>query len=168
MSTLTPLLGKDMADIINGAASAELQAVQFYTHLSVKCQAIGLLGAAAFFESESMEERRHFRLHQQFMNDLNLTIEIRDLDAEDIQVTDLETALKAAYDVEVDLLGNYNRWQHSAHIQMDYVLVQHLWQFIEIQRKSVGEYGDWLNRLERAGDTGAILIDQELGEAAKG
>ena len=38
-------------------------------------------------------------------------------------------------------------------------------QFLEIQRKAVGAYGDLLARLELAGDDkcALLLIDQELG-----
>ena len=42
---------------------------------------------------------------------------------------------------------------------------QFLLQFLEIQRKSIGEYGDWLSRLDRTGDDecGILIIDKELG-----
>jgi ferritin len=42
---------------------------------------------------------------------------------------------------------------------------QFLLQFLETQRKSVGEYGDLLSRLAIVADDkcGLIIIDQELG-----
>ena len=52
-------------------------------------------------------------------------------------------------------VGNL-RWEDTAHF---------LLQFLEIQRKSIGEYGDWLSRLELAGDDkcAILIIDKELG-----
>ena len=42
---------------------------------------------------------------------------------------------------------------------------QFLLQFLEIQRKSTGEYGDLLARLDRANgdECGILIVDQELG-----
>ena len=78
------------------------------------------------------------------------------------KVTELRGALQIAYDTELALQDDYARWYGLA----DPVTQQHLLQFLEIQRKSVGEYGDWLARVDRAaGDPGLLLIDQELGES---
>jgi ferritin len=43
---------------------------------------------------------------------------------------------------------------------------QFLLQFLEIQRKSIGEYGDLLARLQIADDNAAalLMIDNELGQ----
>ena len=45
-------------------------------------------------------------------------------------------------------------------------ILQHLMQFLEIQRTTVGEYGDWLARIELAKDDacGLLFIDAEMGK----
>ena len=57
--------------------------------------------------------------------------------------------------------ADYADWYARA----DVTTQQFLLQFIEIQRKSIGEYGDLISRLDRSGDDecGIIIIDQELG-----
>lgn len=78
-------------------------------------------------------------------------------------VASLVTAVEIGYETEVELYNDYKRWYGQA--ASDPVVQQFLLQFLEIQRTSVGEYGDLLARLKLVeGDrAGLLLIDQEMG-----
>ena len=84
------------------------------------------------------------------------------VDGCDDEIKTLADAIERAYKQEVDLGKKYTTW----HGQVDPMTGQFLLQFLEIQRKSIGEYGDLLSRLEIADDNAAalLMIDQELGK----
>ena len=67
------------------------------------------------------------------------------------------------YETELELYNSYKGWYSDA--SDDPVVQQFLLQFLELQRTSVGEYGDLLSRIQLVdGDkAGMLLIDQELG-----
>ena len=96
------------------------------------------------------------------MNDLGNVAEVPDIDGCDDEIKTLADAIERAYKAEVDLGKKYTTW----HGQVDPMTGQFLLQFLEIQRKSIGEYGDLLSRLELADDNAAalLMIDQELGK----
>ena len=79
-------------------------------------------------------------------------------------VKTLSDAIELGYETELDLYNSYKEWYGQA--AKDPVVQQFLLQFLEIQRTSVGEYGDLLARIQLVdGDkAGMLLIDQELGE----
>jgi ferritin len=64
----------------------------------------------------------------------------------------------------LQLEKDYSRWYSACN--KDPVTAEFLLQFLRIQRKSVGEYGDLKSRLELAGDNRAAIlqIDTELGQ----
>ena len=63
----------------------------------------------------------------------------------------------------MQLSKDYDRWYKGCAAEPS--TQQHLLQFLEIQTKSVGEYGDLLARLDRAGanEAAILMIDNELG-----
>jgi ferritin len=143
------------------AIQSELYASNLYLHLSNQCQRKGLFGAAKYFRSESDDERSHYQKIADFLNDRGAVAELPEIDACDDEVTGLKSAIEIAYQTEVDLGEKYERWYRSA----SPITQQFLLQYLEIQSRSIGEYGDLLTRLELAGsDECAILIvDKELG-----
>lgn len=162
---LKSLLNHAAEQILQDAVHAELHASHLYKHLSNQCQRLGLFGAAKYFANESAEELTHYAKIAQYFNDRGGVATIPALEAIEESVADLEAALLAAYEAEVELGQNYANW-YKASLSNDPTTAQFLLQFLEIQRSSIGEYGDWLSRLALAGgDKAAILmIDSELGE----
>jgi len=75
----------------------------------------------------------------------------------------LSDAIELGYETELELYENYKDWYEQA--GSDPVVQQFLLQFLEFQRKSVGEYGDLLARIQLVDQdkAGMLLIDQELG-----
>jgi ferritin len=78
-------------------------------------------------------------------------------------VKSFSDAMELAYETELELYNNYKDWYSQS--SSDPVVQQFLLQFLELQRTSVGEYGDLLARIQLVdGDkAGMLLIDQELG-----
>ena len=159
---LKNLLSHKASVILQSAIGQELYASNLYKHLSNQCQRLGYFGAASYFKHESNEELTHYQLIADYMNDLGSVAEVPDVDGCDDEIKTLADAIERAYKQEVDLGKKYTTW----HGQVDPMTGQFLLQFLEIQRKSIGEYGDLLSRLELADDNAAalLMIDQELGK----
>lgn len=159
---LKNLLSHKAGVILQSAISQELYASNLYKHLSNQCQRLGYLGAANYFRKESKDELEHYQLIADYMNDLGSVAEIPDIDGCDDEIKTLYDAVERAYKTEVDLGKKYTTW----HGQVDPMTGQFLLQFLETQRKSIGEYGDLLSRLQIADDNAAalLMIDQELGK----
>jgi ferritin len=75
----------------------------------------------------------------------------------------IESAFKVAFNAEFLLMQEYAELMKLAKAQ-DVILEEFLYFFIKEQRKSVGEYGDFLARLELCkNEASALLIfDNEL------
>lgn len=155
-------LSPEVEGVLAEAVHAELFASHLYRHVANQLQRLGYFGAQRHFLSESQDELEHYQRHVDYINDRGGVAAVPALaDAVDA-VGSLRDALELAYETELTLQENYAQWYG----QVDVVTQQHLLQFIEIQRKSVGEYGDLISRLDRVeGDAcGVLLIDQELGQ----
>ena len=159
------LISKPSLAIIHSAIQAELDAFYLYKHLANQTQRLGLFGASSYFHKESADEMAHYQLHADFLNDRGTVAELPTIEEITEGVGGLMDALKTALLAEMDLGVNYSNWYAETAIK-DPMTGQHLLQFIEIQRKSIGEYGDWIQRLTISGNNGmvALLIDKELGE----
>ena len=155
-------LNPEVEAILAEAIHSELYASHLYKHVANQLQRLGYFGAQKFFMSESADELEHYQRHVDYINDRGGVAMLPGLADVMDSIGSLRDALALAYDTELTLQEDYANWFG----QVDVVTQQHLWQFIEIQRKSVGEYGDLLARLDRVeGDPcGVLLIDQELGQ----
>ena len=74
----------------------------------------------------------------------------------------LKCVLEAAYQLELELYDFYSKFYTTAKAPAVQVA---LIDFVNIQRKSVGEYGDLLARFAKASDI--LIFDKELGKLAK-
>ena len=157
------LLSADMKAMLDDAIHGELYASHLYRHLSNQMRGLGWFGAQKFFDAESESEVEHYRRHVDFQNDMGTVAKMPALKAMTDTVKDLVDALQLAYETELELYNSYaEKYQKAA---KEPVIQQFLLQFLEIQRKSVGEYADLIARCHlAAGDKcGLLLIDQELG-----
>lgn len=158
------LLSKPVEGVLQEAVQSELYASHLYKHVSNQLQRIGYFGAQKFFASESANELTHYQKHANFLNDRGTVASLPTLDAITDPVKSLRDAIELAYETELQLGRDYERWYKAC--ADDVTVQQFLLQFLEEQRKSVGEYGDLLARLDRAGDNEAalLMIDTEMGE----
>jgi len=161
MPTKNLLNSKDEA-ALNEAVHAELYASHLYKHVANQMQRAGFFGAQKWFLKESADELVHYQRHADFLNDMGSVAVPPDIEGHTNTISTLRAALQLAYDTEYQLMLDYSKWYAGA----SPVVAQFLLQFLEIQRSSVGEYGDWLARLYLAGDDMAatLIIDKELAE----
>ena len=157
------LLDAKTEALLNEAIANELYVSNLYKHVANQLQRLGYFGGQKFFENESSEELKHYHTLAGYINDRGSVAKVPAIEAMDEPINSLRDALEAAYDSEVDLGEKYERWYSGCKCV---TTQQFLLQFIEIQRKSVGEYGDLISRLDRVGndECGILIIDKELGE----
>jgi ferritin len=161
----TKLLDTDCVAKFEKACKYELLHAQTYRHLASQMQGLGYFGAQKFFLAEIPEEQSHFEKHINFLNDMGITISIPQIPAMTEKVKSLKQALTMAYETELDLLEYYREMVKEEGIEYADIL-EHLMFFAKTQRKTVGEYGDLLARLELVSNDscGILLIDQEMGK----
>lgn len=159
------MLTKTMLKNLNDAIHSELFASNLYKHVANQLQRLGYFGAQKFFLSESSDELGHYQKIVDYINDRGLVASVPQIEAMDEKITSLRDALTVGFETEKALGEDYAEWYKAAFAE-DVVTAQFLLQFIEHQRKSIGEYGDLISRLDRAGNNEAaiLMIDQELGE----
>ena len=157
------LLSPQVEAILNKAVSAELYASHLYKSLANQMQRVGFFGAQKFFIGESADELEHYQKLADHMNDRGAVANLPGIPAISEKVATLQDAIEFAYDTELQLERDYTAWYKSCDCE---VTKQFLLQFLEIQRKSVGEYGDLESRINLVGDDkcGLLMIDKELGE----
>jgi len=148
---------------LNQAVEHELFASNFYKYAASCSQRQGLFGAQKFFEKESADELTHYFKLRDFFNDRGDEADMPQIDAVEFKDgIDLMGILDAAYELEKDLSEFYNDFYFAT---KDATVQVQLHDFVEIQTKAVGEYGDLIARLGLAMECsgGLIIFDQELG-----
>lgn len=155
-SLLTDIEQKEL----NKFGKLELTASQAYLHLSNRMKTLSYFGAEKFFMDESNGEREHYSKIEKFCNDLGGELSVENLDAVSTDIKDIRQALQMAYQMEKDLLIEYETSAKKPELSLKVVLL--LQDFTEHQVEAVGEYGDLLARLELTDNM--LLFDQELGK----
>lgn len=162
---MTPqmIISADLKRMLDDAIHSELYAANLYKHIANQVQRLGYLGAMKFFLKESQAELDHYQLHAQFQNDVGAVAKVPMIEAMTDSVKSFSDAMELAYETELELYNNYKDWYSQA--SSDPAVQQFLLQFLELQRTSVGEYGDLLARIQLVDQdkAGMLLIDQELG-----
>ena len=157
------IISADLKRMLDDAVHSELYAANLYKHIANQVQRLGYLGAMKFFLKESEAELDHYQRHAQFQNDVGTAAKIPMIEAMTDPIKTLSDAIELGYETELELYDNYKGWYSQA--SNDPVVQQFLLQFLELQRTSVGEYGDLLARIQLVDQdkAGMLLIDQELG-----
>lgn len=157
------IISADHKKMLDEAVHSELYASNLYKHIANQLQRLGYFGASKFFLNESADELKHYQLHVEFLNDVGTVAKVPMIEAMNETIETFSDAIETGYETELELLTNYQSWYLEA--ADDPVVQQFLLQFLEIQRTSVGEYGDLLARIQLVDQdkAGMLLIDQELG-----
>ena len=159
----TMIISANLKAVLDDAVHSELYASNLYKHVANQLQRIGYFGAQKFFLKESADELAHYQMHVDFQNDVGTVAKVPAIEAMNEPIKTLSDAIELGYETELELYENYKDWYEQA--ASDPVVQQFLLQFLEFQRKSVGEYGDLLARIQLVDQdkAGMLLIDQELG-----
>lgn len=157
------IISAECKKMLDEAIHAELYASNLYKHIANQLQRLGYFGASKFFLNESADELKHYQLHVEFLNDVGTVAKVPMIEAMNETIETFSDAIETGYETELELLNNYQGWYRDT--AEDPVVQQFLLQFLEIQRTSVGEYGDLLARIQLVDQdkAGMLLIDQELG-----
>lgn len=162
---MTPkmIISAELKSLLDEAVHAELYASNLYKHVANQLQRLGYFGATKFFLQESTDELAHYQRHVEFQNDVGTVAKVPAVEAMNESIATFSDAIELGYETELELYENYKDWYDRA--SSDPVVQQFLLQFLEIQRTSVGEYGDLLARIQLVDQdkAGMLLIDQELG-----
>jgi ferritin len=103
-------------------------------------------------------------MHVEFMNDMGDCADLPKIDAVTDKVTDIGDALEIGYNTELDVYNQYKDFYEKA-ADEDVAVAQYILQFIEIQRKAVGHYGDLLAKYKIAEQTKEILeFDEHISD----
>ncbi len=145
--------------VLNKFGKLELTASQAYLHLSNRMKTLGYFGAEKMFMTESNGEREHYQKIEQFCNNLGGELSVEQLSAIQCDCQDLESALTMAYDMEKDLLLEYEKEASNTELSLKVVLL--LQEFTTHQVTAVGEFSDFLSRIKLTNNM--LSFDQELG-----
>lgn len=165
MLAVKDLLTQKIKSRLEMSLHSELYASNLYKHLANQLQRIGYFGAQKYYLSESADELTHYQILVDFCNDMGWVAPMPSIEAIKTPIGSIEAALGAQYKAEYDLLKEYEEFYDIAEEQ-DCITGQFLLQFLEIQRKSVGEVGDLIARYNRCGSNEAAILefDEYLGE----
>lgn len=149
------------------AIGHELYASNLYKSLANQMQSMGFFGVQKYFLKESEQELMHYQILADYINDRGDVAEVPMIEKQIDKAKTISDAFEFSLEAEMDLEKFYVAFYEEAEEKMkDCVTAQFLLQFIEIQRKSVGEVKDILAMLKIAGsDASALLmIDKKLGK----
>ena len=154
------IISADAAGQLLQALEKEMYASHLYRQFATKCQFLGYFGTQSFFLHESNDELTHFQKLVDFLNDVGVEAMMPSTPEINEAPESLMEMLKQAFETEKKLLMFYT----GIYSMGDPVVQQAILEFIEIQRKAVGEYGDLIARLEIIKDDpcGFIIFDQEM------
>lgn len=143
--------------------TSELYASNLYKHFANQLQYLGFFGAQKFYLSESEDELKHYQIIVDYANDMGDWLKVPMIPPPPDIILSIGDALRISYETEKKLLMQYQEFYEEAEGMGDCITAQFTLQFLEIQRKAVGEYGDLISRYEVAERTNEIILfDKEL------
>lgn len=158
------LLSENIKGLLQKSIEAELYASNLYKHLSNQMQRLGFFGTQKYFLAESADELTHYQRIVDFINDNGDVAMMPKVDAINDKIESIGDALQVAYETEKDLLDQYKMF-YSECLKEDVTVAIFLEQYVMIQSKSVGEFGDLISTYNKAESTGEILLfDKEINE----
>jgi len=161
---MASLLKPDIKKWLNKSVESELYASNLYKHIANQLQRLGFFGSQKYFLNESSEELTHYQKLVDYTNDMGDVIEIPQVPKIAHSVKSIKDALKVAYDFELSLMEDYQKFYEEAEDKYsDCITATFIIELINIQRRSVGEYGDLIARYDR-NPNDVFEFDEYLGE----
>jgi ferritin len=159
------LLSEKIKELLQKSIHSELFASNFYKHAANNMQRLGFFGAQKFFLKESENEITHYQKIVDYLNDMGDMANIPSLEPFTERPDSISQALNKSYEVELGLMNKYQEFYKIAEEMEDCITSQFVLQFLQIQRESVGEYGDLISRYNKIVGMAEILkFDDELGK----
>jgi ferritin len=158
MPNVKNLLSPSMKRGLQKAIYAELYQSNLWKHIANNLQRLGYFGGQKYFLAESAEELTHYQVFVDFINDMGDVADVPKIDAIEDEIDSIATALQVAYDMELDVYNQYKKFYQEAE-EEDCAVGIFLQQFVTIQLKAVGAYGDLISRYNRCGTNEAAILE---------
>lgn len=158
MPNVKNLLSPSMKKGLQKAIYAELYQSNLWKHIANNLQRLGYFGGQKYFLAESAEELTHYQVFVDFINDMGDVADVPKIDAIEDEIDSMASALQVAYDMELDVYNQYKRLYEEAE-EEDCAVGIFLQQFVTIQLKAVGAYGDLISRYNRCGTNEAAILE---------
>lgn len=158
MPNVKNLLSPSMKKGLQKAIYAELYQSNLWKHIANNLQRLGYFGGQKYFLAESSEELTHYQIFVDFINDMGDVADVPKIDAIEDEIDSIATALQVAYDMELDVYNQYKRFYKEAEDE-DCAVGIFMQQFVTIQLKAVGSYGDLISRYNRCGTNEAAILE---------
>jgi ferritin len=140
------------------AIYAELYQSNLWKHIANQLQRLGYFGSQKYFLAESAEELTHYQVFVDFINDMGDVADVPKIDAVEDDIESIATALQVAYDMELDVYNQYKKFYEEAEDE-DVTVSIFMQQFVTIQLKAVGTYGDLISRYNKCGTNEAAILE---------
>ena len=158
------LLSTEIKSLLNKSIESELYANHLYLHIANQLQRLGFFGSQEFYLRESAEELTHYQKIVNYMNDMGTVAEVAQVPKMIDKITSLMDALETSYETELELLKQYQKFYEQAEDDLeDCTTAIFLQEFIIIQTKAVGLYGDLITRLNKS-PTDVFMFDKYLSK----
>jgi ferritin len=158
MPNVKNLLSPSMKKGLQKAIYAELYQSNLWKHIANQLQRLGFFGGQKYFLAESAEELTHYQVFVDFINDMGDVADVPKIDAIEDEIDSMAAALQVAYDMELDVYNQYKKLYEEAD-EEDCAVGIFLQQFVTIQLKAVGAYGDLISRYNRCGTNEAAILE---------
>lgn len=155
---LKSLLSKSLQKGLQEVLQIELYQSNLWKHTANHLQRLGFFGSQKYFMKESAEELTHYKIIVDFINDMGSVAEMPSIEAVKDKIESIGDALEIAYNTEVEVLNMYKKLYKEAE-EEDCAVGQFLLQFLEVQVKAVGAYGDLISRYEKCGKSEAAILE---------
>ena len=157
------LLNNEIKSLLEKALASELYVSNLYKHIANQLQRLGYFGAQSYFLKESADELSHYQKLSDYCNDMGWVAPVPAVPKMSDKISNISDALEISYEAELDLLNQYKKFYEEAEDKYDdCITATFIIEFLQIQRKSVGEYGDLIAKLNLNGDI--YEFDEEMGK----
>lgn len=148
------LLSGNYVALLNARVSGELQAEAMYRQMANTFQGMGMFGAQKFCLSQAAEEATHYQRLVDILNDYGIVAAYQFKAVEISPELGIGEMLMYAMAKEQELFKAYSliAYEAMSNEEKEMGVHQAALEFVEIQRKAVGEFGDILARYELQGD----------------
>jgi ferritin len=141
-------LDKKVVSLLGERLNDEYKAFYFYRSASNWCDNVGYKKAAEFFKAESDDELTHAQGLEKYITDWNMTAPLPSIAKPELEFSCLVDIINKAYEMEYALYEGYEDTSGELMDMEDYCTFDLLQRYRTIQRESVAEYSDFLNKLE--------------------
>ena len=141
-------LPSEVVALLTPRIGDEHKAFYFYKAASNWCYEKGYMKAGKYFANESADELTHSEILEKFIRDWNVIPELDTIEQPELEFSGLVEIIEMAYDMEYDLYEAYEETSKEVFKIGDLCAFDLLQQFRTIQKDSVAQYSDFLNKLE--------------------